>query len=74
MIVVCDGAMSHDDDTPLPKALCVNVGAANRQGSLWNPLRQRSVPARLGSGDGALDLAGTRVDERADFVPGQAGS
>jgi hypothetical protein len=60
VIVVCDDSTSHDDDSTLPKALRVNLSAANRQGSLWNPLHQRWVPARLGMDDGALDLAGTR--------------
>lgn len=54
VIVVCDGSTSHDDDSTLPKALRVNLSAANRQGSLWNPLRQRWAPARLDMDDEVL--------------------
>ena len=44
VMVLCNGATSHDDDSPLPKALCVNVRAVNRPGSLWHPVRQCLVP------------------------------
>ena len=47
IMVLCHGATSHDDDSPLPKALCVNVRAVNRPGSLWHPIRQCLVPAQL---------------------------
>jgi hypothetical protein len=45
IMVLCNGATSHDDDSPLPKALCVNIRAVNRPGSLWHPVRQCLVPA-----------------------------
>lgn len=51
VIVLCGGATSHDDDSPLPKALCANVSAANRAGSLWHPILSRQVPARLSIAD-----------------------
>ena len=44
VMVLCNGATSHDDDSPLPKALCVNIRAVNRPGSLWHPVRQCLVP------------------------------
>ena len=47
VIVLCGGATSHDDDSPLPQALCANIRAANRAGSLWHPVLLRQVPARL---------------------------
>ena len=51
VLVLCNGATSHDDDSPLPKALCANVSAANRAGSLWHPILLRQVPARLSIAD-----------------------
>ena len=54
VIVVCDGATTHDKDSTLPEALCASVSAANRHGALWHPLRARAIPAKLGIGTESL--------------------
>ena len=46
VIVVCKGVTTHDPDSTLPKALCVNVSEVNRRGVLWNPVSKRVIPAR----------------------------
>jgi hypothetical protein len=51
VMVLCNGATSHDDDSSLPKALCINVCAVNRSGSLWHPIRQHLVPAQMNFSD-----------------------
>ena len=46
LIVVCDGATTHDHDSSLPMVLCAHINEVNRRGLLWNPVSERIVPAR----------------------------